>query len=66
MMKFVYWKLNNRTDTVYCSVVVDGKDGGGLHFEKFIVLNFFKVPAPIFKAKPKIYPGFILFLQKID
>ena len=32
MMKFVYWRLNNVTEL---SVVADGNDGDGLHFEKF-------------------------------
>jgi len=41
-------------DRFLLSVVVDGKDGDGLHFEKFS-LNFLKVLVPIFKAKPKMY-----------
>ena len=44
------------------SIVADGKDG--LHFKK-CSLYFFKVLVPIFRAKPKMYDGF-LFLQNID
>ena len=42
------------------SVVVDGNDRDGCHFEKFGCKLFFKVLGPIFMAKPRMYHGFIL------
>ena len=39
---------------------MDGKNGDGLHFEKFS-LNFFKVLISIFKAKPKVCHGLFFF-----
>jgi len=42
------------------SVVVDGKNGDGLHFEKFS-LNFFKVVI----SKPKMWDG-LFFFPKIN
>ena len=63
MMKFVYRELSNCTETVYCSpVVVGGKDGDGLHFEKFS-LDFSKFTYP-FLRQSKNVPWIALLAKK--
>ena len=56
---FIYWTADVKSGKLWSSlsVVTDGEDEDGLHFEKSSLL-------PIFKAKPKMYRG-LLFLQKI-
>ena len=61
-MKFVHCKVNNSTETVYCSLLLRM---ARMEIDRILknLAPIFK--APIFKEKPKMYHGYLIF-QTID